>query len=424
MNRTLTFIHAADIHFGAPFRGVRALSDQWAERLLAAIPEAYDRMVEAAIERKVDFVAIAGDIFDTARASYADTRRFLEGLERLGKAGIPVYLCTGNHDPYTSWQHDFGALPENATMFPADRPGFALFEHDGEPLCILGGRGYYNQAWPAEESIAAGITRAAAERALGARAAAAPFGVGVLHTGLDLDPQKAPVTRAELLSAGFDYWALGHIHARCAFPEDAPRLAFSGCIQGRDIKETGERGVNLVTLEQGCDPRIEFIPTVSVAWQRLEVDVSACATLPEVVDRVIRELFRANSHAHCEEMVSRITLAGATSLHEVLARPGVVEDLRSQINDAYSAFFCDALVNATRRPLDRDALAREGLFPSVLLRAARPLQENPDEAAAYLQEEFLSRGLALPGDVAKDASLLAREAEDEVLDLLVGDDGR
>ena len=56
-----------------------------------------------------------------------------------------MYLITGNHDPYTSWQHDFFSLPPNATMLPGDRPGFALVERDGQPLCLIGGRGYYNQ---------------------------------------------------------------------------------------------------------------------------------------------------------------------------------------------------------------------------------------------------------------------------------------
>ena len=64
----------------------------------------------------------------------------------------------------------------------------------------------------------------------------APFCVGVIHTGLDLDPNKAPVSPAKLLRAGFDYWALGHVHKRLIYTEDNPRLAFSGCIQGRDIK--------------------------------------------------------------------------------------------------------------------------------------------------------------------------------------------
>ncbi|HIR01796.1 MAG TPA: metallophosphoesterase, partial [Candidatus Aveggerthella stercoripullorum] len=54
MGRKLSFIHAADLHLGAPFRGLRALSDAWADRLLKAIPEAFDRVVDAAIARAVD----------------------------------------------------------------------------------------------------------------------------------------------------------------------------------------------------------------------------------------------------------------------------------------------------------------------------------------------------------------------------------
>ena len=217
MSKRVTFIHASDLHLGAPFRGLRALSSKWANRLLSAIPESYDRMVDAAIARDVDFVVVSGDIFDSARPSYGDYLHFFEGLERLGEAGIPVYLITGNHDPYTSWQHDFFSLPPNATMLPGDRPGFALVERDGQPLCLIGGRGYYNQTWPMDECIAEGVTREAAEQALAVQhphAAEAPFAVGLLHTGLNLDPVKAPVDPAVLMHAGMDYWALGHIHMK------------------------------------------------------------------------------------------------------------------------------------------------------------------------------------------------------------------
>ena len=106
MAERLTFIHAADLHIGAPFRGLRALSERWASRLVEAIPEAYERVVSAAIDNRVDFVVIAGDIFDTARPSYADYLTFFDGLSRLDAEGIPVYMCTGNHDPYTTWQRD------------------------------------------------------------------------------------------------------------------------------------------------------------------------------------------------------------------------------------------------------------------------------------------------------------------------------
>lgn len=422
MTKSLKILHAADLHLGAPFRGLGQVSKTWAARLTRAITESYDRVIDTAIERQVDFMVIAGDIFDATRASYGDYLRFFEGMRRLRKADIPVYMVTGNHDPYTSWKQGLLLLPENVHMLPADRPGFELFCRDGEPLCIVGGRGYYNQTWPADECIAAGITRQAGEEALSAafpEAARAPFAIGILHTGLNLDPVKAPVKPSVMMKAQMDYWACGHIHQHYVYPsEENPRIAFSGCIQGRDIKETGPRGVYEVTLSEGKPPSIEFVPTASVVWQKMKVDVSDCLTLPAVSDLIMRELFRVNGKAHCEEMVSRITLKGETALHSVLARPDVCEDLRKHINDSYSAFFCDTIIDATRAPRDKAALREEGLFPAVLMKVAADQRSDSDSQVAFLQDEFLARGLQLPGSCARKVDKLADRAEDLVLDLL------
>lgn len=419
MAQALRFLHAADLHLGAPFRGLRALSPEWADRLCEAIPEAYERAVDAAVAHAVDFVVIAGDVFDEAGASYADYLRFFKGIERLGAAGIPVYMCTGNHDPYAQWQQDFFALPENAMMFSADKPSFALYERDGEPLCVLGGRGYPNKVWRSDCDIAEGITREAAERELGHRAQAAPFGVGVLHTGLDLDPVKAPTSRTGLLGAGFDYWALGHIHIRYLNDEANPRLVFSGCIQGRDVKETGPRGVSLVTLEEGVPNRVEFVPTARVSWERFEVNIEGCATLPEVAGEIMRSQFAVNAQSQCGEMISRVTLTGSTPLHDVLARPGVLEDMRLALNDEHGDFFVDAIIDETTRVLDREALRAEGMFPAAVLAAAQDMRADEDAQMAYLQEEFLSRGVALLPPSTLNLSKLMNEAEEIALDLIV-----
>ena len=426
MGAKLTFLHSADLHLGAPFRGVRSLSPAWADRLIESIPEAYGRLIDAAIKNEVDFAVFAGDIFDTARPSFADYMTFFDGVRRLEKAGIPVYLCTGNHDPYTSWERDFASLPDNATMFTAPDPSFHLFERDGEPLCILGGRGYYNQTWPADLCIADGLTRADAERALGERAAQAPFSVGVIHTGSAFDKRNAPVELSRLLGAGFDYWALGHIHAKMLIPESDPRIGYPGCIQGRDIAEEGERGAYLVTLRQGDPVHVRFVPTASVVWQRLSVDVEDCANLTEIVDKVLRELFRANGAARCEEMCVRVTLTGATSMHDLLGRPGVIEDMRKTINTSYAEFFCDALIDGTTRPIDRAALRAEGLFPAVIMQVADAMRADADDQAAFLQEEFVARGFPPPASsqTIAGAGSLVEEAERVVLDLLAREDDR
>lgn len=420
MAETLTFIHAADLHIGAPFRGLRALSEEWARRLSDAIPAAWDRVVDAAISRQVDFVVVAGDIFDSVRASYRDYLRFFDGLQRLDAAGIPSYLCTGNHDPLSLWQKDFFALPPSATMLAADRPDFALFEKDGRPAALICGRGYPNKVWSRDEDISAGITRAAAEEALGPRAAEAPFAVGVLHTGLTLDPVKAPTDPAALTRAGMDYWALGHIHRRYVHDEADPRIVFSGCIQGRDVRETGSRGAYAVTLEKGKAPQLTFLPTASVVWERIEVDVSDCPNIPALVDKVMREQFAANGAASCEMMVSRIILTGFSDLHEVLGRPGVLDEVRASINDAYTEFFCDALVDATRAPLNEEALRAEGMFPALFLRTADAMTADPQGQIDYLQGEFLSRNIPLTAALSeKKARRLSEEASALVLDLLV-----
>ena len=137
-----------------------------------------------------------------------------------------------------------------------------------------------------------------------------------------------------------------------------------------------------------------------MVWQRLRVDVSDCTTLPEISDLIIRELFRANGKAHCEEMISRIALTGTTALHEVLSRSDVLEDLRKHVNDSYASFFCDTMVDETQEPRDKQALREEGLFPAVFLRVAETQRSLPEEQIAFLQQEFLDRGLQMPSSCA------------------------
>ena len=69
MSSKVTFIHSGDLHLGAPFRGLRALSPAWAQRLARAIPEAYDHVIQACLDNRVDFLLLAGDMFDTDKPS-------------------------------------------------------------------------------------------------------------------------------------------------------------------------------------------------------------------------------------------------------------------------------------------------------------------------------------------------------------------
>ncbi len=423
MTRKVRFIHAADLHLGAPTRGLGALSDEWAARLQTAIPEAYDRVIEAALARSVDFVILAGDIFDASFSSYCDYLRFFEGLDKLHAAGIPTYLVAGNHDPYTSWARNIGRLPESAHMLGVGVPTFELYERDGEPLCLIGGRSYYAQAWPLDEGVADGITRANAIGALfeaHPNAADAPFSIGIIHTGLNLDASKAAADENVLLAQDIDYWACGHLHRHFVRPAaDDPRIVFPGCVQGRDIRESGERGCYLVELEEDVSPRIEFIPTASVAFHSLDVDISECRTLSDVENHVKTELFRENGYDFCSEMAAHVNLVGETDLHGYLRKPEVIAGMRKHINDTCPGFFCDAIVDGTR-------------FPATASTPAFSLDVESDSALIdYVQNTLVQRSIPVPdalgrriGEFRATAETLARDFVDERGDGLAVEEAR
>lgn len=142
--------------------------------------------------------------------------------------------------------------------------------------------------------------------------------------------------------------------------------------------------------------------------------------MAECNDAVMRELFILNGRAHCEEMAQRVTLVGATSLHDVLMQPGVLEDVRQQMNASYPIFYCDALIDRTEAPIDRTAFLEEGLFPATLLRRSRALSEDASGAVAYLQDEFLAQGMVLPTRCSRRIADLHEEAESLAFDLLRG----
>lgn len=416
---TVTFIHAADLHLGAPFKGLRSIAPVWADVLLQAIPEAFRSVIETAIKEQVDFVVLAGDIFDNSHPSYADFSLFLSGLKQLQEAGIPVYFVTGNHDPYISWDNSFAVLPKNAHLLGVTKPEFACYKKDGKPLALIGGRGYYTQSFPRNEDISEGISRETAASELGV---SAPFMIGILHTGLDIDLTRSPVNPKTLLKRDVDYWACGHVHQPKMFPsKEDPRIVYSGCPQGRDMKEEGEHGVFKVTLSSNASTQIEFIPTAKVAWQHLKLDVSDALTIADVQEKIISAEFGQNAKTRCQRMIFRITLTGRSVLHGELTTQ-VLEDMRTILNDGYPFFYIDALLDKTKPSLKLQTLRKEGLFPSVYLDVMDSYRDHKDKVLLDLEKQFYQRDLSMPPSLESKYSDLCSDAELLVLDLL-GRDG-
>src|SRR5580698_10552738 len=94
----ITFLHAADIHLDSPLKGLERYENAPVGRIRGATRRAFTRLIDLAVEKAVDFVLIAGDLYDGDWRDY-NTGLFLGGqLGHLRDAGIPVIVISGNHD--------------------------------------------------------------------------------------------------------------------------------------------------------------------------------------------------------------------------------------------------------------------------------------------------------------------------------------
>ena len=122
----ISFLHAADIHLDSPLKGLERYENAPVERMRRATRRAFERLIDLAIEKRVDFVLIAGDLYDGDCRDYNTGLYLTKQLLRLREEKIPVFIIAGNHDAANKMTRVL-PLPENAAHFeprsPRDRAG-------------------------------------------------------------------------------------------------------------------------------------------------------------------------------------------------------------------------------------------------------------------------------------------------------------
>lgn len=299
------FIHTADCHIDSPLVGLDAYEGAPVEALRGATRQAFDNLVDLALEEKVDFLVIAGDLYDGDWKDFGTGLFFTRRMARLGAADIPVYFIAGNHDAASVLTRHL-SLPDNVHQF-STRTAESK-EVPGLPVTIHG-HGFPHRAVP--ENLVPKYLPPVAGR----------FNLGLLHTSLTGAPGHdtyAPCSLHDLTGKGYDYWALGHVHRPQVLSRD-PWVVFAGNTQGRHIRETGPRGCRLVTVDDAL--RVvdaEHRALDLVRWQRLEVDLTGVGEAGEVTARLDAALRQAIAAADGRLAAVRVVLTGGTSLHQGL----------------------------------------------------------------------------------------------------------
>lgn len=319
--------------------------------LLEATFKAFAEVVKAAIINKVDFVVIAGDVYDGASHSTRAQIRFAEELEKLDACGISCFVAHGNHDPLEAWYAQY-RLPATVHQFGAAEVECVPVIRDSEIVANVYGisHGRYN----IEENLVKRFSKIDKTA----------FSIGVLHCNVgNLNADRyAPCTIENLAVVGMDYWALGHVHTQQILYDNNPMIIYPGNTQGVSVRETGPRGCYLVEIDEQCNIKPTFIETGVIRWEQRSITITGMTGLYELMSAMQALKEEVRCQARGRGVILRISLTGRGMLDKALRGLSSVisldveEDLAAQLrlNEEHRPDFVwiEAISVCTRPEID------------------------------------------------------------------------
>lgn len=317
--KKIRFIHAADLHLGSPFTGMKGLQkDQW-KKLRDSTLDAFDRLIAYAVAEQPDFLLIAGDIYDGEDRNIRAQHRFQMGMQRLYDANVPVVISYGNHDHLGGKWTRFD-LPENIHVFGSDVSQIKLDTENGEVVIT----GFSYKERHIRESVISDYPPADNQE---------QFYIGMLHGSMEGDTAHAvyaPFTKEQLLSKNYDYWALGHIHMRQELHRE-PSIIYSGNLQGRHKGEPGPKGFYDVRLSKE-ETELSFVPASVIQFGQLAIPCQGLMHMNEVLEACRNAASKYASHFGAAVVGLKFTELDAEALD--LLREIPEEELMETIREA------------------------------------------------------------------------------------------
>jgi DNA repair exonuclease SbcCD nuclease subunit len=235
-----------------------------ADLLVDCPVRAATRVFDTAIQERVDFVLLAGDVIDLAHCSPHEWSFLVEQFLRLAERNIAVYWAGGKTDSRSEALNP-AELPKNVHRFPSDRVERYIHESGGQAVCEIAGASRSETGSLAPYRFSAPTP----DR----------FSIALVHA----DWECSALDKLDV-----DYWALGGSHGRRTFPESHALAHDAGSPQGRSPLETGPHGCTLVAVDEHRHPRLTSFSTDLVRWYSPRLSVSDIADRHEL-ERALRE---------------------------------------------------------------------------------------------------------------------------------------
>jgi DNA repair protein SbcD/Mre11 len=378
----MKFAHLGDCHLGG-----------WRHPELRALnSQSFQQAIATCLKEKVEFVLIAGDLFDSAYPSIETLKEAFDEFRKLKEAKIPVFLIAGSHDYSVSGKTFLDVLEKagfckNVSVF-SERNGDIILEPTIHKNVAIYG-------YPGKKS---GLEVNEIERI---KLQESPlFKILMLHTAIkdavgntmikSVDEKKLPKA---------DYLALGHLHINY----NKERRIYSGPLFPNNISELEELQEGSFYIFDSGIIKKHAIKLKEVIAIRLEITDALTATEKilalldekELKDKIvivrvqgilergkISDIDFPKIDSYLKEKKAFVFLKSTSKLH--MAEPEIEtnlftsEDLESQI---------------IRRFEEKNSSRFNNLIPS-LIRTLK-VEKLEDETSSTFEDRLLSETMSL-----------------------------
>lgn len=393
-------IHTADLHLDSAFRS--RFTKEEAENRRQKQLMAWKELLSFAVEKKVQGILIAGDLFDSPVVSHGTMDFFLSTIAEHPE--ISFFYLRGNHDTENTFRYQEN-LPKNLFLFSDKGKKYRLNDR-----LLLAGVEYGTKdiSFGENEGATQGAGQAVGqENVRGAEALSKneaeseeeskflklkeeDCNILLLHGALYQGTPKGDSLQGEegiflknLEKLPLSYIALGHIHKGGEGKLNNGALwAYPGCLQGRGFDEEGERGfLYLKVEEEKKEIHKEFIPIKQGEFRILEIELLEDEGTLACLKKIEEEMEKASIS---KEDSLRIILKGKKGLEQERN----LRYLQLQLQD--SVFFLE-IQDESELSWNREEAMKEKSLKGEFLRVLAAA----DNLSKEEQEEIIALGMGL-----------------------------
>ncbi len=304
------FLHAADLHLDQPISGLAELPTHLKSELVDCPYRAAGAIFDRAIQEKVDFILLSGDVADFETCGARTIAWLLTQFQKLGEQGIHVYWSTGESDHYDRWPANV-ELPDNVVVFSSSIVEDVTHRREDQPIATIFASGYAPKRTDATDFSAF---------------KGDAFPIGMTWGELDV---------ASMQTVGIQYWAMGGRHKPHRIEKPECLIAWPGTPQGRTPRESGIRGCYLGRVDAQGKLHLQPIETDSVRWLTQRFAINENIKLDALKEQLAERALKLSADHVERTLLVTWQISTTGDFNPALRKDDVVEALTEWLRDEF-----------------------------------------------------------------------------------------